>query len=78
MDGVIEAGGAAGETFFNDQIFFSQMLLQQPGPALLLGETDAAVQAVRWVGTVAVGVGIAEADHVFFHRCSLPFSKFQI
>ena len=68
MNGIIKAGGAAGQTFFDHQIFLPQLLLQQSGPAFRLVETDAAVGAVSGIGAVAVGVGVTEAENVLFHK----------
>ena len=72
MNGIVEAGGAAGQAFFNHQIVVTQMLLQQPGPALLFGEADAAVQTVTGIGAVAVSIGVAQTYNVLFHKKILP------
>lgn len=62
MDGIGEAGGSAGKAFFDDQIIAAEFLAQQAGPAFMFIETSVGV------GAVAVGVGIAEAYNMFFHR----------
>jgi len=74
MEGVGEYGGPAGKTFFINLAVVAQPVLQQAGPALLLVEPVAAVGAVGGVGAVAVGVGVAKTEDVFFHRgTSLKF-----
>ena len=67
MQGIRKDGGTAGKPLFQNQIIRPQLLLQQAGPALRFVEAVAAVGAVRRVGAIAVGVGIAEAYNVFFH-----------
>ena len=42
-------------------------LLQEAGPALVLGEAVGVVGGIVGVCAVAMGVGIAKADNVFFH-----------
>jgi hypothetical protein len=74
VDGIVKAGGPAGEALLDDEIFLAQQALEPPGPTLGLIEADAAVGAVAGVGTVAVGVAVAEADDVFFHDFSSRFS----
>ena len=70
VDGVHKYGGPARKPLLGDQILFAQRLLQAAGPALVLVETDAAVGAVGRVGAIAVGVGVPQAENVFFHRFS--------
>ena len=67
VDGVHKYGGAAGKTLFGHKVFVAQRLLQAAGPALLFIEADAVVGAVVRVGTVAVGVGIAQTEDMCFH-----------
>ena len=75
VEGIGEDGGAAGQALFQDEIFLAQSLLQQAGPALVFIEPGAAIGAVGGIGAVAVGVGVAQADDVFFHgMASLEFS----
>jgi hypothetical protein len=73
VDGIVKAGGPAGEALLDDEVFLAQQALEPPGPALGFIEADAAVGAVAGVGAVAVGVAVAEADDVFFHDFFLPF-----
>ena len=74
MDGIVEAGGPAGEALLDDQVLLPQCRLEPPGPALGFVEADAAVGAVTGVCALAVGVAVAEADDVFFHgSCLLVF-----
>ena len=70
VEGVGEDGGPAGQALLRHQKVRAQGLLQQTGPTLVLVEADAAVSAVGGVGAVAVRVGIAQAENVFFHKLS--------
>ena len=72
VEGVGEYGGAAAQPLLRHQIVLPQGLLQQAGPALVLVEADAALGAVGRIGAVAVGVGVADTDDVFFH---MPFTS---
>ena len=63
-------GRPAGQPLFQHKVLLPQRLLQKAGPAFVLVEAVGAVGGVIGVGTVAVGIGIAEADNVFFHVCS--------
>ena len=72
MDGVHENGRPARKTLFRHEIVAAKRRLQAAGPALVLIEADAVVGTVRRVGTVAVGVGIAQTKDMFFHRL-FPF-----
>ena len=74
VEGVGEHGGPAGQPLLRHQIVGAQGLLQQTGPPLVLVEADAAVGAVGGVGAVAVGVGVAQTEYVFFHR-HRPFNS---
>ena len=65
---------ASVQTFLDDQIVLTQIGLQQLRPALLFRKSYTAVSAVSGVGAVAVGIGIAEAKDVFFHRQTPPFN----
>ena len=49
-----------------------QSLLEQMGPALIFVKTIAAVRAVSGVGTVAMGIGVTEADNMLFHESTIP------
>ena len=73
VEGVGEDGGAAGQPLLGNQIARAQGLLQQAGPALVFVEADPAVGAVGRVGAVAVGIGVAKAEDMFFHSWSRPF-----
>ena len=72
MDGVYENGRPARKTLFRHEIVAAKRRLQAAGPALVLVEADAVVGTVRRVGTVAVGVGVAQTKDMFFHRL-FPF-----
>ena len=67
VKGICKNSGAAGKTFFRHKVAVAKTLLKQAGPALVLIETDTAVGAVIWIGTVAVGIGITDAENVLFH-----------
>ena len=71
VDGVCKNGGAAGKALFGYQILVAQSSLQAAGPALVLVEADAAVGIVLGVGTITVGVGIAQAENMCFHLNTL-------
>ena len=71
MDGIIKAGGAAGQTLFHHQILVSQLSLQAAGPALVFVEANTAVGAIGGVGAIAVGVGITETNNMLFHSVHL-------
>ena len=68
VEGVFKAGGAAGKTFLGDQILIAQLGLEQPGPALVFVEADAAVGGIGRIGAVAVGVGVAKTTMCFFMK----------
>ena len=67
VDGIYKNGGAAGKALFGYQILVAQSSLQAAGPALVLVEADAAIGIVLGVGTITVGVGIAQAENMCFH-----------
>ena len=67
MDGVHENGRPARKALFRHEIVAAKRRLQAAGPALVLIEADAVVSTVRRVGTVAVGVGIAQTEDMCFH-----------
>ena len=67
VKGVLEHSGPARQALLQHKEVLPQGLLQQAGPALILVEAGAAVGAVGGVGAVAVGVGIPQAEDVFFH-----------
>ena len=71
VDGVYKNGGAARKALFGYQILVAQSSLQTAGPALVLVEADAAVGVVLGVGTITVGVGIAQAENMCFHLNTL-------
>ena len=71
VDGVYKNGGAAGKALFGYQILVAQSSLQAAGPPLVLVEADAAVGIVLGVGTITVGVGIAQAENMCFHLNTL-------
>jgi hypothetical protein len=48
----------------------AQQFLQHTGPPLFLVKTDTAVGGVRGISTMAVGIGITEADNVLLHDFS--------
>ena len=73
VDGVYENGRPAGQALFRDKVLAAQRGLQTAGPALILVEADAAVGVVLRVGAIAVGVGVAQAENVGFHRKYTPF-----
>ena len=73
MQRVHEHSSAAGKSLLGDQILLAQRLLQAAGPALILVEADAVVGAVVGVGTIAVGVGIAQTENMLFHSQITPF-----
>ena len=72
MQRVIKDRGAAGKALLDNEAVLPQLLLQKAGPALGLIKAVAVVTAVIGVGAVAVGVGIPEADNMFFHGSALP------
>ena len=63
-------GGPARQALLCHQIVFPQCLLEKARPTLVLIKTDAAVRTVGRVGTVAVGVGVAQTKNVFFQNPS--------
>ena len=67
MQGIVKHRCAAAQALLQHQVPVPQGLLEQAGPAFVLVEAAAAVGAVGGVGAVAVGVGVAEADDMFFH-----------
>ena len=71
VDGICKNGGAAGKALFGYQILVAQSGLQAAGPALVLVEADAAVGVILGVGTITVGVGIAQAENMCFHLNTL-------
>ena len=70
---ILEDRGASGKAFFEHQVFFAELLLQQAGPAFIFIETVTVVSAVRRVGAVAVGVGISKTNDMFSHNDSSKF-----
>ena len=73
VDGVYENGRPAGQALFGDKVLAAQRGLQTAGPALVFVEADAAIGVVLRVGAIAVGVGVAQAENVSFHRKYTPF-----
>ena len=71
VDGICKNGGAAGKALFGYQILVAQSSLQAAGPPLVLVEADAAVGVILGVGTITVGVGIAQAENMCFHLNTL-------
>lgn len=67
MDGVCKNGGAAGKALFGYQILVAKSSLQAAGPPLVLVEADAAIGVILGVGTITVGVGIAQAENMCFY-----------
>ena len=64
---VAEYGSSSGKPLLEHEVIFAQRLLQEAGPALGLGEAVGVVGGIVGVCAVAMGVGIAKADNVFFH-----------
>ena len=68
VEGIGEHGGAPGQALLQNQVFFPQLLLQQAGPALGFIKPAASRDGIGGVGAIAMGIGIAETDNVFFHN----------
>ena len=69
MDRVVETGGTAGQPFLQNEEFVSQICLEEASPALFFIETASCFRAV------AMGVGVAIAYDVFFHKNPLKAWK---
>ena len=72
VDGIYKNGGAARKALFGYQILVAQSSLQAAGPALVLVEADAAIGVILGVGTITVGVGIAQAENMWFSSQYTP------
>ena len=67
MQWVAENSSAPGKPLLEHKVILAKRLLQEAGPALVLGEAVGVVGGIFGVCAVAMGVGIAKADNVFFH-----------
>ena len=67
MQRVAENSSAPGKPLLEHEVILAKRLLQEAGPALVLGEAVGVVGGIVGVCAVAMGVGIAKADNVFFH-----------
>ena len=78
MQRVAENSSAPGKPLLEHKVIFAQRLLQEAGPALVLGEAVGVVGGIVGVCTVAMGVGITKADNVFFHVRDLLFGVIRL
>ena len=70
MQRIGKYGRPAGKSLFQHKILPAQRLLQKARPALVLVEAVGMAGGIVGIGAVAMGIGIAKADNVFFHARS--------
>ena len=78
MQRVAEYGSSSGKPLLEHKVILAKRLLQEAGPALVLGEAVCVVGGIVGVCTVAMGVGIAKADNVFFLVRDLLFGVIRL